>query len=192
MDLGYPLPTSVEINGEVYELNLAFDNVLRLIDLLNDERLLNATQINTGLQMLIGTDLPEYSYKDKEEILFQLYRTFIKPEQEEKKNMDVDLLGNPMPVFSKEDEVKEEYFDLKQDAPYIYASFLYDYGIDLYEEQGKLHWYKFKALLHSLSPDSKFIRVIEIRTMKLPEGKGREVEEQRKRIKELKEYYKLK
>ncbi|MFE3747190.1 Gp15 family bacteriophage protein, partial [Bacillus subtilis] len=71
-------------------------------------------------------------------------------------------------------------------AEYIYASFLFDYNLDLFEQQGKLHWRKFQALLKGLSEDAKFSKVIEIRTMKLPkEG------EERKRIQELKRIYAL-
>ncbi|WP_381151628.1 Gp15 family bacteriophage protein, partial [Streptomyces cyaneofuscatus] len=81
---------------------------------------------------------------------------------------------------------KDEVFDFEQDAEYIYASFLFDYNLDLFEQQGKLHWRKFQALLKGLSEDAKFSKVIEIRTMKLPkEG------EERKRIQELKRIYAL-
>src|SRR5690606_36784562 len=59
-------------------------------------------------------------------------------------------------------------YDLEKDAEYIYASFMYDYGIDLFEQQAKLHWRKFKALLVGLSDDSMFKRVVAIRTMEVP------------------------
>src|SRR5690606_27361344 len=95
MDLGWPLDDTVEIDGQKYKLNLAFDNVLRLIDLMNDRRLNNITQIETGLKMLIGTDLPEYSITDKEKILYQIFRMSIGDDVE--KNVPVDLEGNPMP-----------------------------------------------------------------------------------------------
>ncbi|KAA5653531.1 hypothetical protein F3G64_36180, partial [Pseudomonas aeruginosa] len=83
MDLAYPLEDSVEINGKEYKIDLSFDNVLRLIDMLNDKRLLPETQIKTGLKMLIGTDLPEYSLKEKEEILYQIFKETIAKDAEE-------------------------------------------------------------------------------------------------------------
>lgn len=182
MDLAYPLTESVEIDGVEYPLNLAFDNVLRLIDLLGDKEINDITQIEIGLQMLLGVEL-NYPIDKKEEILHLIFNETLGKEVEE--SLPVDIEGNPMPQQNE-----EQVYSIKQDAPYIFASFYQDYGIDLYECQGKLHWEKFKALLSGLKPDTKFKEVINIRTMELPTGKG--TEKQRKNIKELKEYYKLK
>lgn len=181
MDLAYPLTESVEIDGKEYPLNLAFDNVLRLIDMLNDKQLDDITQIETGLYMLLGVEL-DYPIEKKEKIFYQIFYETIGKEVEE--NIPVDLDGNPMPQ-----QKEEKIYSIKQDAPYIYASFYQDYGIDLFEVQGKLHWERFKALLAGLRPDTKFKEIVNIRTMELPTGKG--TEKQRKQIKELKEYYKL-
>lgn len=181
MDLAYPLTETVEIDGKTYKLNMSFDNVLRLIDMLNDKQLNDITQIETGLYMLLGVEL-DYPIEKKEEIFYQIFYETIGKEVEE--NLPVDLDGNPMPQ-----QKEEKIYSIKQDAPYIFASFYQDYGIDLFEMQGKLHWEKFKALLAGLKPDTKFKEIINIRTMELPTGKG--TEKQRKRIKELKEYYRL-
>lgn len=181
MDLAYPLTDTVEIDGKTYKLDLSFDNVLRLIDMLNDKQLDDITQIETGLYMLLGVEL-DYPIEKKEEIFYQIFYETIGKEVEE--NIPVDLDGNPMPQ-----QKEEKIYSIKQDAPYIYASFYQDYGIDLFEVQGKLHWEKFKALLAGLRPDTKFKEIVNIRTMELPTGKG--TEKQRKQIKELKEYYRL-
>jgi len=184
-DLAYPLDDMVEIDGKTYELNMAFDNILRLIDLLEDKEIDPITKINTGLKMLIDDTLDEYSIEKKDEIFYSLIKEIFKIDEEDIQPTDID--GNPMP---KMPEDTKKTYDLKQDAEYIYASFMSDYGIDLFEMQGKLHWYKFKALLGGLTEGSKFLRVIEIRTMELPKGKG--MEKERQRIKKLKEIYKLK
>jgi len=181
MDLAYPLTDTVEIDGKTYKLDLSFDNVLRLIDMLNDKQLDDITQIETGLYMLLGVEL-DYPIDKKEEIFYQIFYETIGKEVEE--NIPVDIEGNPMPA-----KKEEKVYSIKQDAPYIYASFYQDYGIDLYEMQGKLHWEKFKALLEGLRPDTKFKEIVNIRTMELPTGKG--TEKQRKHIRELKEIYKL-
>jgi len=181
MDLAYPLTDTVEIDGKTYKLDLSFDNVLRLIDMLNDKQLDDITQIETGLYMLLGVEL-DYPIHKKEEIFYQIFYETIGKEVEE--NIPVDIEGNPMPA-----KKEEKVYSIKQDAPYIYASFYQDYGIDLYEMQGKLHWEKFKALLEGLRPDTKFKEIVNIRTMELPTGKG--TEKQRKHIRELKEIYKL-
>jgi len=184
MDLAYPLDDTVEIDGKKYKLDLSFDNVLRLIDMLNDKELDDVTQIETGLYMLLGVEL-DYPIEKKAEIFQKIFRETIGKEAEE--NIPVDIEGNPLPVDPEE---QKRVYSIKQDAEYIYASFYQDYGIDLFEMQGKLHWEKFKALLVGLRPDTKFKEVIEIRTMELPSGKG--MEKERERIKKLKAYYKLK
>lgn len=181
-DLAYPLTESVEIDGEEFPLNLAFDNVLRLVDMLGDSELSDIEQIEIGLQMLIGVDL-DVPIEKKEEIFYQLYKSTIGEDVED--NIPVDIDGNPMP----QNQEKATY-SLKEDAEAIFASFYQDYGIDLFEMQGKLHWNKFKAMLAGLRPDTKFKEIVGIRTMDLPTGKGSEKE--RKRIEELKRIYALK
>src|SRR5690625_7547641 len=83
-----------------------------------------------------------------------------------------------MPEMSEEDE---KIFDFVQDAEFIYASFMHTYQIDLFEQQGKLQWTKFKALLNGLSEDSIFSRVVGIRTAELLSGKGMQKERERLR-----------
>lgn len=182
-DLAYPLDDTVEINGKTYKIDLSFDNVLRLVDMLSDDELDDATQINLGLEMLIGTRLDEYDIFEKEKIFHEIFKNTIAKDAEE--NTPVDIDGNPMPQTKE-----EKIYSIKQDAEYIYASFYQDYGIDLFEMQGKLHWYKFKALLAGLRSNTKFKEVIEIRTMELPAGKGNQ--KYREKIQKLKDYYKLK
>lgn len=186
MDLAYPLQNEIEIDGKKYKLNMAFDNVLRLFDMFEDENLTYIEKIQTALLMLINDSLDNYSMQEKEIILHQIIKNTIAKDVEE--NRPVDIAGNPMPDVPDDD--KKKVYDLKQDAEYIYASFYSDYGIDLFEQQGKLHWEKFKALLNGLTDGSKFMKVIEIRTMELPTGKGSE--KRRKQIKKLKEHYALK
>lgn len=189
MNLAYPLDETIEIDGKEYQLNLSFDNVLRLFDMLNDKELMDYEQIILGLEMLIGTDLPEYDIEKKEEIFHQIFTEIIAKDEEEE--VEYDLEGNPMPKSNgDEGEEEERVYSIKQDAPYIFASFYQDYGIDLFEMQGKLHWVKFKALLAGLRPDTKFKEVVGIRTMELPSGKG--TEKERERVRELKRIYRLK
>lgn len=185
-DLAYPLQTSVEVDGVEYEVDLSFDNVLRLFDLLSDEELTDTIQIDIGLRMLLGDEIQiEGDIYQKEELFYQIFTQTIGKEAEQ--SAPVDIAGNPMPDDPK---TEERSYDLKQDAEYIYASFMSDYNIDLFEQQGKLHWDKFKALLGGLTDGSKFLRVLEIRTMELPKGKG--TEKERAQIKKLKEQYALK
>lgn len=70
LSLAYPLTDTVEIDGKEYEIDLSFDNVLRLIDMLNDEELDDIVQIETGLYMLLGIDL-DYDIEQKEKIFMK-------------------------------------------------------------------------------------------------------------------------
>lgn len=174
----------IQINGRKYDVDMSFDNILRLIDMLDDNELSDAIQIITGIQMLFGTQL-DMPLAEQAEAFNEAYLSLIGAEQKE---VEYDILGNPMPTQADGDN--EVWYDFKQDAKYIYASFMQDYGIDLIEQQGKLHWYKFQALLAGLSEDTKFKKVLEIRQMELPTGKGSG--KQRKAIEELKKAYELK
>lgn len=182
MDLAYPLIESVEIDGTEYKLDLSFDNVLRLFDLLQDDELTYITKVETGLIMLIGTDL-DYPIEKKAEIFKQLFESTVGKDIES--NIPVDIEGNPMPMPKK-----ERHYCFKQDAKYIYASFLQCYNIDLYQMHGKLHWDTFKALLEGLSEDTVFKRIVDIRTCDLPSGKG--TSKQREHMIKLKKLYALK
>ncbi len=91
-----------------------------------------------------------------------------------------------MPEVKDDDE--EAYFDIKRDADLIYASFLSEYGIDLIDQQGKLHWHKFQALLQGLSSESILQKVIQIRLWKPRKG---ESSEYKASMRKLQEYYSL-
>uniref|UniRef100_UPI00257081ED bacteriophage Gp15 family protein n=1 Tax=Sporofaciens musculi TaxID=2681861 RepID=UPI00257081ED len=53
---------------------------------------------------------------------------------------------------------KEPAYSFAQDAPYIYAAFKEQYGIDLTD--ARMHWWKFMALFESLNEDTKMSRIM--------------------------------
>ncbi|MHC5407340.1 Gp15 family bacteriophage protein [Listeria seeligeri] len=180
--LSQPLTDSIEFEGERYQLDLAFDNVLLVFELLEDD--LNIfVQVENALKMLIGEDFDFYENMEKYISLYQAVMENIIVKNSNT-NVKRDLAGNPMP----EPESKK-FYSLTEDAEYIYASFLYDYNIDLFDVQGKLHWDKFNALLISLSEDSKFKQVISIRQRKPDKSM---TSEQKRELKEAQEVYALK
>lgn len=182
LQLGYPLQDTVDINGEVYNLDLSFDNVLRLLDMLDDKELNDSIKVILGLKMLLDTEF-DYELEEQSKIFIELFKSIFSEDVEEIEDLDIE--GNPMPSI-KNDKV----YSIKEDAEYIFASFYQDYGIDLIEQQGKLHWSKFKAMLGGLRSDTQFKEIINIRTMDLPQGKGSNKE--REQIKKLKRQYALK
>lgn len=64
----------------------------------------------------------------------------------------------------EQNESSVNVLDFKIDENLIYAAFKQAYNIDLYDlETDELHWYKFKALLDGLPPNTALSKVIEIR-----------------------------
>ena len=88
----------------------------------------------------------------------------------------------------KKDTLKS--FDFLQDSQYIYAGFKQCYGMDLFEQRDKLHWWKFISLFSGLSSETRMVQIIGIRTQKLPKPTKYNAEE-RARIIRLKNEYRL-
>lgn len=140
----------IEYKGREIRLRLYFDTVLRAFELLKDPHFTDAEKLEILLHMLVENYdvVADLSPQEKLSVVNTIFDRFIIEGGEQ---------GSERPPY-----------DLEKDAEYIYASFMYDYGIDLFEQQGKLHWRKFKALLVGLSDDSMFKRVVAIRTMDVP------------------------
>lgn len=175
-----------EIEGTSYPVNASFDNILKLIDMTRDKSLAPEYRVLLGIRMLFGkdTDLVNvYSFKDLNDIFLDVFKIYVN--QGKEPEVKKDLAGNPLPPEYQKD--KESCYSLKHDAEYIFASFMQAYGIDLIEEQGKLHWFKFQALLAGLPEDTKFRQVVSIRLWKKPSKSDTEESQMR----ELQEIYKL-
>ncbi|MCL1948589.1 MAG: bacteriophage Gp15 family protein [Turicibacter sp.] len=180
LSLAYGLVDSVEIEGKEYALNLSFDIVLKLSDLLEDD-LPDALKITWGLELLFNGALPNMDIQEKATLLNRIIGECI---QKKEDAPTVDREGNPLPVK----KIKMHY-SLAHDGAFIYASFWQAYGLDLIEERGRLHWHQFTALLDGLPEGTKLNRVLDIRTRKMP--KGKDAAEERRRLKELQKIYAL-
>src|SRR5690625_8191 len=128
MNLAYPIEDTANIDGIEYELDMSFDNILRLFDLLKDKTMNDIDKIEVGLIMLINNELEDYDIEEKADIFKDLFKSSVGIDEKESEN--VDIAGNPMPKMTEDDEKAQ---DLVQDADYIYASFMHTYRIDLYE-----------------------------------------------------------
>lgn len=183
LSLYYKLENTVEIRGIKHSVKLSFDNVLKLIDMLNDDEIEEKYKVILGINMMLGVSflLP---FEESYEIFNELFQSFVAKKTEQ--TVELDLHGNPMPPKYKGD--KENNYSLKHDADYIFSSFYQAYKIDLIEQQGELHWDKFNALLSGLPSDTKFKEVLEIRTWKPYKGCANE---EKKRMKDLQKVYAL-
>src|SRR5690625_7002140 len=102
MNLAYPIENTAEIDGATYELDMSFDNILRLFDLIRDESIADDIKVHTGLLMLIDDDLMQYDIETKAQIFIDLFKSAIGADEE--KHQAVDLAGNPMPKMTDDDE----------------------------------------------------------------------------------------
>ncbi|QIW21333.1 Gp15 family bacteriophage protein [Bacillus thuringiensis] len=171
--------------GVRLELNLAFDNVILLLDLLNDEEVNEYARIDIALHMLVVERelLKQLDMEHKSMLFMDVLKA----------RLDIDLktlMNNDNK--EKEDEKLPEppIVDFKIDAERIFSSFLFDYNIDLIEQQGKMQWNKFLALFRNLSEKSPMGQALHYRTCEIPK-KDKHNADERKRIKKMKELYEL-
>lgn len=135
-----PLPYEVEVDGRIIKLTPAFDNVLNMYEVLED----NLTDYERlDLMLYYLTENAPRDFAVLEKVALALF-----PESKKPKS--------------------NRSFDFIQDSDLICAAFWQTYGIDLFEEQGRLHWLKFTALLNGLPSNTRFADVINIRTREIP------------------------
>lgn len=173
MRLNDPLVTSFIHEGKEYKIDLAFDTVLDVFDVLSDGELREYEKADICLRLMLG------DCDATVELWNYVYEQFIKVER--RQAIEYDLKGNPMPV--SEDDGDEQFIDLEQDAEYIFASFRQAYGMNLYEQQGKLHWHEFQALLNGLPSNTIMQRIIQIRMWKPSKGESSEYRETMRKLK---------
>lgn len=164
-DLTQPLPEKIEFAGRTWTLHLSFDIVLRVFALYKDDVLYAGEKQELALTLLVKEKNPPWA------ILEHIFEEYIS-------------------VTKKADTKGLKCFDFLQDGAYLYSSFLADYGIDLTQERGKLHWWKFVALFQGLSEGTKMREVMRIRREEIPElnqHNAKYIEN----LMELKQYYAL-
>lgn len=176
--LNDPLVTSFSYNDKTYAIDLAFDNVLDVFDVLEDKSLRDYEKAEICLVLLLNEQ-----FKGEEAINLwnYIYEHLIKIES--KQPIEYDLKGNPLPVL--EDEEEMNVISLDRDAEYIYASFKQAYNMNLYEQQGKLHWHEFKALLSGLPSNTMMQRVINIRMWKPSKGDSEEYKQSMRKLQRI-------
>lgn len=144
----------------LYKTCCSFDNVLEVQKMFKDERLTEVDKVEQALYMLTENKFKLWilSYKQKEELLNRIVKEQIALPRK--------------PVIKPQ----QKTFDFDLDGEYIYSSFFQEYGIDLLDQQGKLHWKKFIALFQGLSDNTKMREIMKIRSMELPQYNGKKPE----------------
>lgn len=178
-----------EWSGVPIELNLSFDNVLKLMELFDDPTIPKQIKPVIALNMLVVENLllTQLDENQKEKLFLNVFK---------------DKLGIDLSLSSKRNEITKSNDDNNShlpnipvvnftiDAERIYASFLFDYGINLFEKQGEMQWDEFLALFNNLSEKSPMKIAMHYRTCEIPK-KDKNNADERKRIKKMKELYEL-
>lgn len=165
---------AVLFKGKRYRLDLAYDVVLLVQQLYEEEDLENEDKINQALKLLVRSRFRVWLLNDLEraKLLEQITREHISSKRRARTSSHTKLM------------------DFCYDEAYIYASFRQAYGIDLAEENGRLSWRKYIDLLDGLPDKTKLKEVMRIRAMEIP-APTRTNRKEIQNIMELKSYYAL-
>jgi len=198
LDLSRKLTDKLVIDDKEYALDLSFDNVLKMFEMMRDDDIPEYIKPHFAIRMLIskslaGTtreekaksfnnDFENYSIEEMSKVFKSVFEEHISLSDVEDNHVEYDLAGNPMKTTASDDTKQRAPYDIRYDGDYIYSSFLQAYGIDLFDAQGELHWRKFNALLSGLPEGTKFMEVVKIRKWKAQKGDSSEYKEEMRRL----------
>lgn len=151
MNLAKALEDTLIYDGINLQLNLSFDKVLTVFEVFQDQLLEYSDKLMLCLQILIKN-----------------YETLEKMDLQQQNNVLQQIMDNFIKMGGNDKKDAKPVVDFFEDAEYIYSSFYHDYGIDLFEQRGILHWQKFLALFKGLSKDTKMHEIMEIRQKPIP------------------------
>ena len=152
MRLQETLPDSVTVNGRKVKCDFDFRNVLRMLDTLEREDLTREARVFLAAKCVTK-----------------------RPGKISREIVDAVILR----LFSekKRKSGHKKVTDFDQDADYIRAAFLQEYGINLFRD--KLHWCEFITLLSCLPEGSRYTEILGIRTRPMPKPTKYNQEERR-------------
>ena len=198
IDLSRKLTDKLVIDDKEYTLDLSFDTVLKMFEMMRDEDIPEYVKPHFAIRMLISkslagdtreekaesfnNDFENYSIEEMSKVFKSVFEEHISLSDVKDNHVEYDLAGNPMKTTASDDTKQRAPYDIRYDGDYIYASFLQAYGIDLFDVQGELHWRKFNALLSGLPEGTKLMEVIKIRKWKPQKGDSSEYKEEMRRL----------
>lgn len=141
MKLYEKLPDGIIVNGKYYKMDFDFRNVLRMMEILQDDDLMPEAREYNALKCVMKRP----------------------------KNVHIVLLAVKGLLFThKQSRDQKKITDFRQDAGLIRAAFRQAYGIDLYRE--KIHWFEFIELLNAIPEGNRYAEVIGIRIRPMPKA----------------------
>lgn len=190
-DISKKMDDKLVLNDKEHQLLLSFDRVLWIFDMWGKGHI--PVELKPKLALAKLTDDVSFKDMDTRQALAIYADIFEKHIQVTRAIDEVDrydIEGNVLPKKTKDaqDYDDKPLFNIKYDGEYIFSSFMQAYNIDLIEQQGKLHWQKFNALLSGLPDGTKFVEVMKIRAWKPSKG---ESSKEKQKMRELQEQYAL-
>lgn len=154
-DISQPFPLEFEYRNRRYRMTLFFNRVISFFALFeNNSAITNEERFEIGFEWLVKPLFKGVlTTAEKAQILQYVIDTYI--------NFRKNAADDSQTVLN-----------FSQDSLYIYGSFMDAYGIDLFEEQNNLHWWKFIALFEALPDESKIKQVMSIRAREIPKPDG--------------------
>ena len=140
MKLQDRLPDGVTVDGKFYKMDFNFRNVLRMIDILDDDTLTPEARAYNAIHCLCKR--PKNALKVLEAVKGLLFKAPRK-------------------------KGGQRITDWVQDAGLIRAAFRQAYGIDLYRDD--LHWIEFTELLNAIPEGNRYSEIVGIRARPMPE-----------------------
>lgn len=173
------LNNEFEYQGKTYSINLSFDTVISFYQLLDDEHFTAEEKVSVAFEMFFGFKPQDADFAVS---AFEQISNYLREQpygNDDDDEPSSDMQGTPTPAV--------KYYSYTQDAQAIYASFREQYGINLLQEKGKMHWDEFKALFAGLNDKTYMSRIIQIRMRDTSELKGQELTD----ALNAKQYYEL-
>lgn len=143
-----PLPKAVMVDGIEYAIRTNFRIFILFEILWQDPDLASAEKVRRSL-LLCYPEVPCNYGKAVEALLW-----FYKCGREESRQKQEAASRHR----------SEKIYSFDYDASYIYAAFLFQYGIDLQDVE-YLHWWKFRALFNALSDQTEFVKIMGYRSI---------------------------
>lgn len=157
------LPTKIEINNEIYDINYDFRTIINIILAFEDAELTYEEQLYIMINNL-------YKQSISEENLVEAVEKGIK---------FINFGENP----KKEREKNPRIYSFTKDGNYIYSGINMTHKVDL-NEKTDLHWWKFGSLFMDMSNDCMFGELTYYRTRK---NEGKLTAEEKKNYQKIKD-----
>ena len=167
-------PGTVVVAGKDYPINTDFRVGFRLEEIMRSSSISGEEKIEKMLRAYYPVLPPDINSAVEKALWF--YRCGdVQPKREEKKERYRGRRQKNVTAYS-----------FCQDAPYIYAAFLEQYGVDLCDIE-YMHWWKFCAMFESLNDETQMSKIIYYRRVSTS-GMSKE---KRFFINEMKKRYRL-